>query len=645
MRKLLVLLAMCVVAAPMSAQWRRAALYGADVRALIIDATNPDTLYLGTSGGEVYVSHDGAKTWESPRNGVPFPGYVVDSLVVDRNGRLWAACWGLWGGGVIAVSEDGGKSWSRRDAGLEDFSVRAIAVDPHDACSLIAGGLTGVYQSSDAGATWQKISDQENVESVAIDPRTRDRLYVGTWRQGYRSDDGGKTWTLINNGMVLDTDMFAITFNPEDPDDMWVATCGWVYNTKNHGENWIRYRDGFDNRRVHDVEISPCDRDTLFAGTVGGLYRSDDAGKLWYRISDEELVINTIALHPQRPHRIILGVEGDGIYISNDYGKTFSRSCDGLRNLTVTSVAVDAAASKHVYGSVAFGGVSSGIYESTDAGITWKKISTTKLPAVMSLVLNDDPEVKFIAGTEKGFFFSADGVDWKQSVPANAPIRVDKVIRFNRVRFFAATADGVYTSRDAGKSWYRLADSDARAVDLGIGSLGERRALFALTTNGVTMFDGERWWPIEDAPAKGRTIAVRNVNGAQFIFVAGVAGVHAGRVDIDRKWHEAEVPDAQYAAVFAATRSDNELVFLTSRQQREVLVSAARESEWNAFPLPSRTAEVTSIAVDPSEGNRIYFGTLREGLFVFEGAAEKYEAKKAAETVAGAGGGSGTWRQ
>jgi len=644
MRKLLVPLAILVCATPLFGQWRRAALYGADVRALVIDPARPDTLYVGTSGGEVYVSNDAAKSWQNPRNSVPFPGYVVDSLVIDRNGRLWAACWGLWGGGVIAVSDDGGSSWIRRDGGLEDFSVRAIAVDPHDADFVIAGGLTGVYRSFDAGCTWEKISDQENVESVALDPRTRERLYVGTWRQGYRSDDSGKTWALINSGMVLDTDMFSITINPENPDDVWVATCGWVYNTKNRGDNWTRYRDGFNNRRVHDVEIDPCDHDALYAGTVGGLYRSDDSGKTWYLVSDEELVVNNIALDPQRPDRLILGVEGDGIYVSNDKGKTFTRSCAGLRNLTVTSVAVDPETSRHVYAAVAFGGVSSGIYESADAGQTWKKTSTTKLPTVISLTINDDPEVRFVAGTEKGFFWSTDGADWTQSAPANAPIRVDKIVRFNRLRFFAATSDGVFTSRDAGKSWYRLADSGDRAVDIGVGSLGEKRALFALTTSGLTVFDGERWQPIADAPAKGRTIAVRNVRGSQFVFVAGVQGVRAGRVDIDGQWHEAEAPDAGYAAVFAATRSSDDVVFLTSRQQRDILVSAAREAEWNAFPLPTRTAEVTSVAVDPFADNRIYFGTLREGLFVFEGIAQKYEAKKTAESTT-AGGGGGSWRQ
>src|ERR1041385_8311146 len=328
MRKLLILL--LLVAAPLSAQWRRAKLFGADVRALIVDPSNPDTLYLGTSGGEVYVSHDAARTWANPRGSVEFPGYVV------------------------AVSSDGGRTWSRRDAGLEDFSVRAIAVDARDASFVVIGGLSGVYRSSNSGKSWEKISDQINVESLAVAPRTHDRIYVGTWRQGIRTDDGGKTWKLINGGMVLDTDMFAITIDPTNPDDVWVATCGWVYNTTNRGDLWTRYRDGFDNRRIHDVEVDPCDHQRVYAGSVAGLYRTDDRGKSWYRVSDESLVVNNIALHPQRPHRIVLGIEGDGIYVSDDDAKTYTRSCEGLRNLTITSIAADPAHAKRAYASVVF---------------------------------------------------------------------------------------------------------------------------------------------------------------------------------------------------------------------------------------------------------------------------------------------------
>lgn len=632
MRKLLIPLAILFFTVPASAAWRRADLYGADVRALIIDQARPDTLYVGTSGGEVYVSDDGAKTWRNPRGAVPFPGYVVDNLVLDRSGRLWAACWGLWGGGVIAVSDDGARSWTRRDVGLEDFSVRAIDVDPHDENFVVAGGLTGVYRSTDAGQSWTKISDQVNVESVALDPRTRDRIYVGTWRQGFRTDDGGQTWKLINSGMVLDTDMFSITFAPDDPDNLWVSTCGWVYNSKNRGELWTRYRDGFNNRRIHDIEIDPCHRDALYAASVAGLYRSDDQGKTWYVITDESLVVNTIALHPQRPNRVILGVEGDGIYISENAGKSFSRSCEGLRNLNITTIAADPKFEKRVYAAVAFGGASSGIYQSDDAGATWKKLSATALPQVLSLTVTDHVQVRFVAGTEKGFFWSHDGVEWTQAAPSNFPIRVEKVVRYNLQRFFAATSEGVFTSNDSGRSWYRLAGNDERAVDIAVGFLGEKRALYALTSSGLKICDGTTWNSIEGAPPKGRTLAIRN----QMLFVAGAQGVKAGTVDANLRWQEANAPDALFASVFGGS----EFVFLTSRNQHDVLVGG---SDWGSVPLPSYTADVTSIARDPFESDRLYIGTQGEGLFIFEGKPGKYELTKKRE-VAAAGAGGGTNR-
>lgn len=642
MRKFLILLILVLAATPLFGQWRRAGLYGADVRALIVDPSDPDTLYLGTSGGEVYVSTDAAKSWKPTRGGIPFPGYVVDNLLLDRKGRLWAASWGLWGGGVIAVSSDGGKTWERRDKGLEDFSVRAIAIDPNDDSFVLAGGLDGVYRSLDGGRSWEKFSEHVNVESLAIDPRTRDRIYVGTWRLGWRTDDGGKNWKLINDGMVLDTDMFAITINPSNPDNVWVSTCGWVYGTENRGDKWTRYRDGFNNRRIHDIEIDPCEQETIYAGSVAGLYRSDDLGKSWYAVSNEDLVINSVVLHPQRPDRIILGIEGDGVYVSHDRARTFSRMSEGLHNLRITSIVADPAKKDRVFASVAFGGAASGIYQSDDAGSTWSRVNTAGLPEVLTLTIapEDDAEVRFLAGTEKGFFWSQDGATWTQAAPAMFPIRVEKLARFNRTRAFAATSEGVFTTRDGGKSWYRLAGSQVRAIDLTMGTFAERKALYALTSTGVMVFDGEKWLNVAGAPARGRTIAIRRANGVQHVFVAGADGVKAGRISAEGDWLPSDAPDAQYASVFGATRSADPVLFLTSRQQREILVGVPTDPEWLELTLPKYNTEITTISPDPF-ANRYYVGTVGEGVYVYEGTTRPYVRKEEPrDTPVYAGGGA-----
>lgn len=620
MRKTFLFIALLLLTpAVLSAGWSRAGLWGADVRALVIDHRDPDTVYLGTSQGEVYLSRNGGKHWDNPRDGVPFPGYVVDNLVVDKRGRLWAGCWGLWGGGVIAVSEDDGKNWSRRDAGLEDFSVRAIALDPSNADSIVVGGLTGVYRSGDSGVTWRKISDQVNVESLAIDPRRADRIYVGTWRQAWRTDDGGKSWNHVNNGMVLDTDVFSINIDPKNPDNVWLSTCGWVYNSVDRGDTWTRFKEGFNNRRIHSVAIDPIDSRIVYAGSVAGLYRTDDLGKSWTLVTAEEgFVINAVGLHKGRPERIILATEGDGVYISDDRGKTFARSSHGLHNVRIATVVADPETRGRVYAAVLFGGAASGVYVSSDSGETWERLNRTKLPEILSLVVRAEVEPRFLAGTEQGVFYSQDGEEWSRAEPSISPIRVEKILPYNRTRLFAATAEGVLTSKDSGKSWYRLGGSSQRTIDIAVGEWNGQRALFSLAASGVALFDGSVWSAIENAPQRGRSIAVSHGDGDReaVVVVAGVQGVKAGSVDVQKKWKEQPAPTLNFASVIETQRDASSIVWLTSRDQAQLYVTE-RGSEWKLVTLPARLVDVAAIAADPFDRERFYLGTGGQGILIY----------------------------
>jgi len=627
MRRPFLLLVMMLMLFPavVSAGWSRAGLWGADVRALLIDPRDPDTLYLGTSQGEVYLSKNGGKFWINPRDGVPFPGYVVDNLAIDKKGRLWAACWGLWGGGVIAVSEDGGKSWSRRDEGLENFSVRAIALDPANADTLVVGGLTGVYRSADSGQHWEKISDQINVESLAIDPRSTDRIYVGTWRQAWRTDDRGKSWTHVNNGMVLDTDVFSINIDPRNPDNVWLSTCGWVYNSIDRGDTWTRFKDGFNNRRIHAVAIDPVDSRTVYAGSVAGLYRTEDLGKTWSLVTAEEgFVINAIGLHKGRPERIVLATEGDGVYISTDRGKTFERSSHGLHNVRVATVVADPEVRGKVYAAVLFGGAASGVYVSANSGKTWDRLNRTKLPEILSLVVRAEGQPRFLAGTEQGVFWSEEGDEWVRAEPSMSPIRVEKILPYNRTRLFAATAEGVLTTKDGGKSWYRLGGSSARSIDIAVGEWNGKRALYALTAGGVALFDGTSWSPIENAPLSGRSIAVSQGDDkhAAVVVVAGVKGVKAGAIDALKRWKDEPAPDLNYASVIETERDASTIVWLTSRDQSELYVSEVG-SQWRQVSLPARLVDVEAIAADPFDRERFYLATGGQGILIYDRARSR----------------------
>ncbi|HUO86724.1 MAG TPA: hypothetical protein VM617_04975, partial [Thermoanaerobaculia bacterium] len=94
----------------LATSWAKADLFGGDVRSLAMAPDDPDVVYAGTTHGQLYRSLDGGATWSDAGPAVPFPGWVVSDLAFDaeRPGRLWAALWGLWGGGLVAYSDDGG---------------------------------------------------------------------------------------------------------------------------------------------------------------------------------------------------------------------------------------------------------------------------------------------------------------------------------------------------------------------------------------------------------------------------------------------------------------------------------------------------------------------------------------------------------
>jgi photosystem II stability/assembly factor-like uncharacterized protein len=193
----------------------------------------------------------------------------------------------------------------------------------------------------------------------------------------------------------------------------------------------------------------------------------------------------------------------------------------------------------------------------------------------------------------------------------------------------------VFTTRDGGKNWYRLADAGVRAVDIAMGMVGEKKALFALTSNGVDLFDGEKWTNVKDAPTSGRTIAMRGDR----IFIAGAQGVRAGTVDADLHWQTAEAPDAQYAVVYGGARDGGQMLFLASRQQREILVGDSAGSDWLELTLPSPNTDVASISPDPYSPDRYYVATLGEGIFVYEGRMRRYTAPAEKKAALGSTGG------
>ena len=87
--------------------------------------------------------------WAEINNGLTDPS--VQALILDPTNpsTLYA---GTFGGGVFK-STDMGANWAEINNGLTNTNVRALALDPTNTSTLYAG-TDGVFKSTDMGANW-----------------------------------------------------------------------------------------------------------------------------------------------------------------------------------------------------------------------------------------------------------------------------------------------------------------------------------------------------------------------------------------------------------------------------------------------------------------------------------------------------------
>jgi photosystem II stability/assembly factor-like uncharacterized protein len=360
------------------------------------------------------------------------------------------------------------------------------------------------------------------------------------------------------------------------------------------------------------IELDPTDPKRVFAGSVAGLYVTADSGKSWARITDDTKVVNAIGIAAARPARIILATEGDGIYVSTDQGASFHRSSEGMRNVRATSVVADPVVAGRLYAAVVNGNAASGVYESTDAGESWSRINESPIPEILTLAVQTGSEARFVAGTDKGFFYSEDGKSWLPAKSPLLPVRVEKIVRYSEARMFAATTEGVYTSKDGGRGWYRLKDSYARVLDITVGTWKGGPALYALSDSGFARFDGAGWQPVEGTPAGARSVFAGSGKEAGVLIFGTSAGARAGIVD-ETRWTPLEGSQPLAQRVARAGELDRAIL---STHESSVLPFSGR-SAWSSLRLPVPQKHVLSIASDPFVDGRLYLATNGAGIFVW----------------------------
>jgi len=229
------------------------------------------------SPGQIRVSQDSGETWNQtlvlpeltdPRS-LAVTGENRDVLLLGTVNR-----------GVF-LSDDGGISWRKPERVPDNPGIQGFAVNPENPNHVLVATRVGVFESNDAGETWQPITNRFSMNPVFVvevkaHPERSD-CFTCIYRSAagaatvIRSTDRGQTWQTIETGLYDDAQPRCIVFHPTNPAVAYIGTVyDGVYKTESLGDQWYPINNGLpidDPIIIHDLIFAGAQKNVLLAGT------------------------------------------------------------------------------------------------------------------------------------------------------------------------------------------------------------------------------------------------------------------------------------------------------------------------------------------------------------------------------------------
>jgi photosystem II stability/assembly factor-like uncharacterized protein len=205
------------------------------------------------------------------------------------------------------------------------------------------------------------------------------------------SDNAGQTWRQFSIGLPVSPEglvpgVTALAVDQNQPNVLYVGTDGHgVYRfTVEPGDYGYELVGGISLVTAHVNGLVVGPDSAVYALTNDGLFFTD--GRAWQSINPPEKSVVSLAVAPDDPRRLFAGTASTGLYRSTDGGRTWEQAMQGLYMipgvpLRITAVAVDQQNPYRVVAAAAYGVGSQitneSIYESRDAGYTWRRLAGT----------------------------------------------------------------------------------------------------------------------------------------------------------------------------------------------------------------------------------------------------------------------------
>ncbi len=417
---------------------------------------------------------------------------------------------------------------------------RAIAVTgvPGEPDHFYFGAVDGgVWESTNAGRTWNPIFDNQNIASIgaiAVAPSNTKVLYVGTGEADMRSDiaygngmyksvDGGKTWTHIGLDDTMQIGRIAV--DPHDANLVYVAALGHpyarnaergVFKTTDGGATWSKVLFKNEDTGAIDVALDTSQPNTVYAslwqtrrppwnvyppsnGPGSGLYKSTDGGKTWAQLTNglpKRVGHVGIGIAPSQPSRVYAQVDtgsdvaDGGVYRSDDAGATWTHVNGGKKQQRLWQrgwyfgqLTVDTKNPDVVYV------MNTATYRSEDGGKTFVAIKGS--PGgddYHALWINPEDPTHMILGSDQGVVVSTDRAQTWSSWYNQPTAQIYHVATDDRYPYwvYGAQQDSGAIAVPSQTIHQNITSLDWRPIDVG----GEAGTLAANPHNNGKVFGG-----------------------------------------------------------------------------------------------------------------------------------------------------------
>jgi len=409
---------------------------------------------------------------------------------------------------VVQKNSSDNLSWVHRAVKIAVMSIILVIYLLSVSYAQGPGKLTEILNSF---ITWRNVGPAlPGGRTVDLDVVERQPwiIYAAVGPSGvWKSENNGITWTPVfyKESTVSVGD---VTVAQTSPSIVWVGTGeatsrnsvtlgDGVYKSIDGGKTWTNM--GLkESRHISRIVISRGDPNIVYVAAMGhlwgpnterGIYKTIDGGKTWTKILyvnentgfadlvmdpfDSQILYAAAYEHRRMPYRMVSGGPGSGIYKTTDGGLTWKKLTKDLPEGIMGRIGLAASRSKPgvVYALIEH--QEAGIWRSEDRGETWKRVTDNKTyknvnnrPFYYSQIFVDPSDDKTIYVQSTGLYVSNDMGQKFRSIGGgtHSDHHAFWIDPSNPLHLMDGNDGGIDISYDGGKTWLPVTNIDAAEV-------------------------------------------------------------------------------------------------------------------------------------------------------------------------------------